>query len=105
MAEDDDLPVEAPGVRTREKNKNAHPGLRAMQELGESKQRKRRTPAQVKADKEAAAAKVAVEAAEQEERVSKIARIEADWEVAKASADSVCSFSLSQYQILTDSAP
>lgn len=68
---DDNEEDQRPGMRTRKKNQLAHPGAIAMQGTT-----KRRSSAQVKADNEKKAKAKAEAAADMEERVAKVARIE-----------------------------
>ncbi len=88
MADDDDSDGEAPsrpGLKTRRANRAAHPGLVAMEKLkvGSAPRvpaAKRRTKAQIIADKAAEEVAKAVADALQEERVAAVARLENEME-------------------------
>lgn len=75
-ADDDDPP--RPGMRTRRSNRTAHPGVKAMERLavGQPPATKRRTSAEVQAEKAAVEAAKAAAEAEKEEHIAKIARLE-----------------------------
>lgn len=75
---DDDDEARRPGMRTRRTNKQAHPGVRAMELLavGLPEKAKRRSSSEVQAENAAKAKAKELAEAEAEEHIAKIARLE-----------------------------
>lgn len=71
-----------PGVKTRASNAKNRPGVKAYEALGLTlpKSTKRRTSSEVAADKAALAEEKLAKAVEQQERVTKVARLELQME-------------------------